>query len=162
MRILILGMALCAGMLAMTSHHAKADPLKDYLWEQRVFVVFAPNANNLEARRQVNWLELQKGDFAERDMVLIKAYHNPNEVIVDDLNGTVRNDFPHSAAALFERYRADRGEFSAMLVGKDGGVKARYQHPTRAVDIFELIDTMPMRKRELEKAKEKNKARERY
>lgn len=151
-------LALCAGILMTGAPPAKADPLKDYLWEQRVFVVFAPDADNLDARKQIKWLELHKGDFAARDMILILAYNSPDAVLTNDLQGHISTDFPHSAATLFERYRADRRKFSAMLVGKDGGVKARYEHPTRADDIFGLIDTMPMRARELEKEKNRNSA----
>ena len=36
-----------------------------------------------------------------------------------------------------------------LLVGKDGGVKLRSEEPVSIQRIFDLIDSMPMRRREM-------------
>jgi hypothetical protein len=36
-----------------------------------------------------------------------------------------------------------------LLIGKDGGVKLRAEEPLPAAEFFALIDTMPMRRREM-------------
>jgi hypothetical protein len=39
--------------------------------------------------------------------------------------------------------------FQVLLIGKDGGVKLRRATPVTASEITKLIDTMPMRRREM-------------
>ena len=40
-------------------------------------------------------------------------------------------------------------DFQAVLIGKDGGVKARWAEPVSLNALYELIDAMPMRQREM-------------
>ena len=37
-----------------------------------------------------------------------------------------------------------------LLIGKDGGVKLRSTEPVSTDELFALIDSMPMRRREME------------
>lgn len=144
-------LALCAGFFTIANPAKAADPLDNWLWENRVFIVFAPDQRDLEMHKQISWLKLQKDGFAARDMVLIQVFSKSGDVIVDDLQGDISDSAPFDAATLLDHYRADTDKFSALLVGKDGGVKARYDVPARTADIFALIDSMPMRQREMEK-----------
>ena len=41
------------------------------------------------------------------------------------------------------------GTFAAILVGKDGGEKHRSVEPISPQTLFDLIDAMPMRQREI-------------
>jgi hypothetical protein len=41
------------------------------------------------------------------------------------------------------------GSFALRLIGKDGGVKLSTASPTAMTEIYALIDTMPMRQREM-------------
>ena len=41
-----------------------------------------------------------------------------------------------------------RTRFTLILIVKDGGVKLRGEHRAKPQDIFALIDSMPMRRRE--------------
>jgi hypothetical protein len=47
-------------------------------------------------------------------------------------------------------------EFRVMLIGKDGGVKLNSEQPVTVNQIFELIDSMPMRHHEMRQKKEKS------
>ena len=54
------------------------------------------------------------------------------------------------AAELRSRYGVGESEpFAVMLVGKDTGVKLRRGQPVTMDEVFGLIDTMPMRRREM-------------
>lgn len=57
---------------------------------------------------------------------------------------------------LQEEFEIDPADFVIILVGKDGGVKLRQEEYTPMGDIFDLIDSMPMRQREM---KEENEER---
>jgi len=51
-----------------------------------------------------------------------------------------------AALSLRKRYKVNLGEFAVLLVGMDGGIKLNRQNEIRVEDIFDLIDTMPMRR----------------
>jgi hypothetical protein len=53
------------------------------------------------------------------------------------------------AQALRQRLGMAPGAFTVVLVGKDGGVKLQQSGPVALSDIFGLIDSMPMRQREM-------------
>jgi hypothetical protein len=53
------------------------------------------------------------------------------------------------ADELRDAYADSASGFQVVLVGKDGGVKLRSAEPIAADDFFALIDTMPMRRREM-------------
>ena len=42
---------------------------------------------------------------------------------------------------------------TVLLIGKDGGIKARYNNMPDLKEIFSLIDRMPMRRSEMKKNK---------
>jgi hypothetical protein len=48
------------------------------------------------------------------------------------------------------RFGVRSGHFQALLIGKDGTVKLRSAEPLPAKDIFGLIDSMPMRRQEMD------------
>ena len=55
-----------------------------------------------------------------------------------------------TAAALRERYAVPEGAFAVVLIGKDGGEKERYDKPVQPDVLYEVIDAMPMRRREMQ------------
>ncbi|MEL6747685.1 MAG: DUF4174 domain-containing protein, partial [Pseudomonadota bacterium] len=50
---------------------------------------------------------------------------------------------------LRQTFGVDSDEMLALLVGKDGGVKRRAHLPVRLETLFEVIDSMPMRREEM-------------
>lgn len=67
--------------------------------------------------------------------------------------GTVRgNDEGEAQGTLTELARlrsAEHPDFEVVLIGKDGGVKARTSDSSALEDFLGLIDTMPMRRAEV-------------
>lgn len=59
------------------------------------------------------------------------------------------NDAGEEATSLRDRFDVGSGMFTAVLVGKDGGEKFRSRNPIPPQDLFERIDAMPMRRREM-------------
>lgn len=59
-------------------------------------------------------------------------------------------DGPTEPGPARHEYDAKTGTFAAVLVGKDGGEKFRSDEPVRPEDLFDLIDDMPMRRREMQ------------
>ncbi len=46
----------------------------------------------------------------------------------------------------------EAARFKVLLIGKDGGVKLRTQTPVTPLELYQLIDAMPMRRRERSKS----------
>lgn len=74
-------------------------------------------------------------------------------LVLEEGNSFVR-DLPLGEQAVWqlqEKFEIDPANFVLILVGKDGGVKLRKEEYTLMSDIFDLIDSMPMRKQEMKK-----------
>lgn len=120
-------------LLSFSTH---ADPLKDYLWTNRIIISFSNTASNTERHLLIQQIEAEKCEYRLRDLVHI-----------DLIKGS----------AEYERLRhkfsiADHPEFKLLLIGKDGKEKLS----TNSGDlkaIFSVVDSMPMRKKEMHSTK---------
>lgn len=112
-------------------------------WTHRLLYVFAPSDDhpNLIAQRQsaTDFLD----GFRDRDLLFVSVFEH----------GESRDDGrameEASAQALRETYGIEPGAFAVVLVGKDGTAKRRSDKPVDIEALFEQIDGMPMRQREM-------------
>lgn len=129
---------------AMTEAYDKIDlRMDDYAWSHRPLVVFAPADDAPELVEQRTRLRDEQAGLKDRDMVVIE--------VIGRETGSV-DDKPLSDAAvarLVERYDPAADAFEVLLIGKDTGVKLRRAEPVATETLFELIDSMPMRQREM-------------
>ena len=125
-----------------------ADPLSTYRWTHRLLVVDFPDTESgraaLEAFRTA--LETQLDDVRERDLLIVPIGDLPHA-------GQTRRLWVDlgSPERLAVRRRLGLAERDAQLVliGKDGGVKARQsQGAFDLAAVFALVDRMPMRRAE--------------
>jgi hypothetical protein len=130
--------------LASVGAYSQATPfsLGLYHWEARVLVVSAPGSDDPQLKAQIDALDASRDDFADRDLVLV--------TLLDDGVSTAgsRELSVEEAAAAREALGIRAGSFALRLIGKDGSVKLSNDEPTSMDDIYALIDTMPMRRRE--------------
>ncbi len=117
--------------------------LDDLRWKHRVLIVFAPDDSHPAYRQLEASLHNSMRDFEDRDMVLVSVFGESvtrsDSVVVQDA----------AALSLRERFDVATTSFEVVLVGKDGGVKLRADDPDVLSEIYALIDTMPMRRREM-------------
>jgi hypothetical protein len=116
--------------------------LDGYRWQNRLLLVFAPDADGALYRRQQEMLLVAECGLNERDVVVIS-------VLKDVVSTKERPAAPVSADDLRDAYDVLPHDFRVVLIGKDGGVKLRQDEPILAADLFALIDSMPMRKQEM-------------
>jgi hypothetical protein len=114
------------------------------IWQNnRVFIVFA-EASDPQVEAQTRELLAHRDAMADRDMVAFAVVGDA----ITPIHGTAPSD--QDAKALRARYQVEAGSsFTALLIGKDGGVKWREQRPADPSELFALIDTMPMRRHEM-------------
>ena len=117
--------------------------LQRYQWRNRVLVVSAPNADDRELLEQLAELAPTSDEFADRDMVLVTLLDNADSRA--DGCKLTRADVVAARRSL----GIGPGAFVLKLIGKDGSVKLTASDTTSMKEIYALIDTMPMRQREL-------------
>ncbi|ETX13855.1 hypothetical protein OCH239_06580 [Roseivivax halodurans JCM 10272] len=102
--------------------------LDAYRWNARPVLVFAPAPGHADYDRQMDILRNAEGGLAERDIVVL-------------------GDTARATTALRKSFAPEN--FLVVLIGKDGGVKLSRTEPISADMLFDTIDAMPMRRREM-------------
>ncbi|SHK59370.1 DUF4174 domain-containing protein [Hymenobacter psychrotolerans] len=110
--------------------------LKASKWQKRVLLLCAPSPNDADLRRQQQLLGPVRAGLDSRDLVV-------REVIFSQLST------PDQQVLARQLGVAGSG-FTVVLVGKDGGVKRRETRPVPPATLFSTIDTMPMRRQEMQ------------
>ncbi|WP_299426283.1 DUF4174 domain-containing protein [uncultured Shimia sp.] len=103
--------------------------LEEYLWLNRVFVVFADTPRDPRYIKQIELLKAFPEELIERDVVVLT------------------DTDPAAKSALRKRLRP-RG-FMMALVGKDGIVYLRKPEPWTVREISASIDKNPLRQQEI-------------
>ncbi len=122
----------------------------DWRWEHRLLVVAVGSNGEAFDRQRAIVTEASEG-WLDRDLLLIMLADEEGWVIADP--SSARSNWralsAGEAAVFRRRYDLGEVEFEAVLVGKDGGVKARYRETVDPSTIFPFIDAMPMRMGEM-------------
>lgn len=116
-------------------------------WNSRPLLLFEPE-NKDSSGTPAQWTKLRRQVAAEtealeeRDMVVIRVTGESGSLGDRELP-------PETAAALCTLFGVNQGTYEAILVGKDGGTKLRRTGGTELREIFQLVDSMPMRRAEM-------------
>lgn len=130
---------LVASLIALSSSQVFAmDSLKDFAWKNRVVLVFGGAANKT-LLQQIEILKRQKAKLDDRDMVVIRVSEGEARAVYG--NAPVLEP-----AALRRDADIKTSGFQVVLVGMDGGIKLRSEKVVSDVEMFDLIDRMPMRR----------------
>ncbi|MGF1525436.1 MAG: DUF4174 domain-containing protein [Candidatus Competibacterales bacterium] len=121
---------------------ALANPLTDLRWQHRPLLVFAPSHEAAPYQALTQYLMDRQAALLERDMVVLHLFPTAGRLDDQPLAG-------EDVAALRRHFAVADAEFRAVLVGKDGGQKGRWSEADILDQVFALIDTMPMRRREM-------------
>ena len=143
--------AIVVGILISPGPHAygKGDnQLKAYLWKNRPLILFSQSPDSPAYRPVLDSLSAYQDEIAERHMVIIEIFEN----------GLVRSDGKYdsqlNAMTLRQYFSAQKGQLTSILIGKDGTLKLRQKYRLHLVEIFSVIDRMPMRQQEMRKGVE--------
>lgn len=137
----------CLAFVALFASGAQSEPfrLDDLRWKQRVLLVFAPDDSHPHFKQQLQRWQRAEDGMKERDLVWVPLVAGkPTTVLGMDLGSDVQR-------SLRIRYRANANSFTVVLLGRDGGEKLHRTEPVEAIDLFRLIDSMPMRQQEMRK-----------
>jgi len=112
-----------------TVEAADAGDLSQFLWKNRVLVIFSDSPGDPRFTEQIGFIEARVDDLVDRDVI----------VLIDT--------DPATASTLRQKFRP-RG-FMLVLIGKDGNVYLRKPRPWKVREISRSIDKMPIRREEM-------------
>ncbi len=117
--------------------------LDQFKWENRVLLIFAEDSDSDMYQAQIKSLHSHQEGLTERDLIIFSVFDqecsNLDGNEIDDISAErIRNDFSDQKEA-----------YSIFLIGKDGGVKLHKNQLLDIDELFNAIDRMPMRKREM-------------
>ncbi len=137
-------LVLTGSLWMMSPAHSNdgAELLSKLRWEARVLLVFSPERADPRASAFDDALSRNACAVSERDIVTGLIVPGDESRIGDAaISAQVARD-------LGMELGVGSSEFQILLIGKDGGVKARYADVPSLDTVFALIDGMPMRRRE--------------
>jgi len=123
--------------ITLKAQNSDFSKQSDYKWQNRVLLIFSPNTYNSDYRDQVDALKKETGGIKERDLKIFYALEQTSASV----KGTLVPE---------ETIDELRSEFVVLLIGKDGDEKYRNDEFLTANKLFKEIDSMPMRKLEMD------------
>lgn len=111
--------------------------LEEYRWKNRLLLILNPTGPETSLHPQIEAFSNYSEEVAERDLLIF---------VLRDNNLTDMKGSEIQMAAENLPYSDYEG---VVLIGKDGGVKLKEPFLVDPGKIFELIDSMPMRKAEI-------------
>ncbi len=141
---------------SLSVHAQEFDPVFDKLqWRARVLVITG-NRDEPLADEQLIELQNAQGGLLDRQVAVLR-FREDNLFEVESLSnfdygGWYDMDAPEQSF-MEEQLQTDNNVFSVVLVGLDGEVKNVWLDLVEPQAIFDVIDEMPMRIREMEAAK---------
>ena len=110
--------------------------LEDLKWKNRVVLLFAPDSYDTDLIAQLEIIKNDSLGYKERDVVVLTF-----------LSGD-KNTHP-----LRQKFNIQKDLFTFLLIGKDGGQKLIKNKAVQSKDLYDLIDSMPMRQSEMRRRK---------
>jgi hypothetical protein len=124
---------------------ATSMDLTQFQWKNRLLLLFAPDSSHPSFQHLQSQIIDQKSEVTDRDLIVFSVLvENPSQ-----MNGAALDR--QEADSLRERFAVPPNDFRIILIGKDGGVKLKREDRVDLAEVFELIDSMPMRRNEIEK-----------
>lgn len=119
-------------------------------WTHRVILVFAPSDTSAALQEQRAAFKGHDDGFRDRDLRLYTVVEDETSRLrkVPSDAGTPLTE--RSAHRLREQLDVAAGQSVTILIGKDGTVKRRETPPVKTQTLFDQIDAMPMRQREMQ------------
>ena len=117
--------------------------LNKYQWKNRLLLLFAPALDEPGYLKLKEDLARQEEEVMDRDLLVFHTLESGETKLGNSPLSKNSGDY------LREKYSSKAGTLTVVLIGKDGSVKLRREGRVELDEILSLIDTMPMRQREM-------------
>lgn len=127
-----------------------SQDLSQHQWKHRLLLIKASDNNSKACHEQMAKFTAKKEEMAARKLLAyVITGTTYKQIDFDQTTQPLKSRSLSTQVAktlLNEQY-----EFEVILIGLDGGVKLRKTDQLTTDELFRLIDSMPMRRWELEK-----------
>ena len=127
--IIFSGILLLSFMMIMIPKELQGIELNQYLWKNRIILTFADDEDHPGLIKLKDEMKENECEILNRDLL---HFHFSNDGKTG--NHITTND----------------QSFRILLIGKDGGIKYESNQYVSLIQLFELIDSMPMRQDEMQ------------
>ena len=117
--------------------------MDNLLWKNRIVLIIAEEDSFI--KKQLEEIGDFEDEFQERKLMIIEVEKERIRILSQSNPSWI------AEKEIFENYFHHDEQSKVLLVGLDGGVKFRQNRVVSRKEIFDLIDTMPMRKLELKR-----------
>jgi len=121
--------------------------LTQFQWKNRLLLIFAPDDNDSLFKKLQSEIFTQEAEVEDRDLVVFEILERGpsrmNRALLDQ----------SKVESIRRHFSVPQRSFRVILIGKDGGIKLKRNDQIDLETIFELIDSMPMRKDEIRQKK---------
>ena len=121
--------------------------LTQFQWKNRLLLIFAPDDNDSLFKKLQSEIIAQEAEVEDRDLVVFEVLERGpsrmNRALLDQ----------SKVESIRRHFSLPQRSFRVILNGKDGGIKLKRDDQIDLETIFELIDSMPMRKDEIRQKK---------
>lgn len=121
----------------------KSVTLDQFQWENRVLLIFAEDSGSDMYQSQIDSLHSHREGLIDRDLVIFSIFDQE----CSTMDGKIIDD--KSSEKIENDYSDQKEIYSVFLIGKDGGVKLHKNQLLNVDELFNTIDRMPMRQREM-------------
>ena len=122
------GILLLSFMAIMIPKELEGIELNQYLWKNRIILTFTDDEDYADLIKLKVEMKENNCEILNRDLL---HFHFSNDGKTG--NQTIKND----------------QSFRILLIGKDGGIKYESNQYVSLIQLFKLIDSMPMRQDEM-------------
>ena len=126
-----------------TPRETAAMDLTQFKWKNRLLFLFAPDRGHPFYDHLYRQIIEQKSEVEDRDLVVFSVLLRDSS----QMNTTAIDR--QESDSIRDRFTIPPNEFSLILIGKDGGIKLKRNDRVDLAEVFELIDSMPMRRNEM-------------
>jgi len=116
--------------------------LENFKWKQRVVLILLPSGEGEHYKNQVNAFSNSIEDLKDRRLLIFDVQKDRYRLLNDNSSWIISD-------SIYKDYNSDSDEFRIILIGLDGGEKLNKTKPVEKSELYDLIDSMPMRKSEL-------------
>jgi hypothetical protein len=131
------------GLTVWTPEEILSMDLAQFQWKNRLLFIFAQDVSHPLFKGLQSQIAAQKAEVEERDLIVFEVpAQGPARMNTNPLD-------QQEADSIRSQFAVPSNAFSLILVGKDGGIKLKRSDQVDLSEVFGLIDSMPMRQREM-------------
>ena len=119
-----------------------AQNLNEYKWKNRLILIFTQSSDSKNAEEQLNKLKKDTDGLKERKLKIIHSIPGEYQTVFPEISDWQNSD-------LYREMKQEKEKFEIILIGLDGGVKLRQTDHLTLSQLFQTIDSMPMRQAEM-------------